>query len=137
VKKNRELHIAAYEKAMADRQDVARAKATLELAKAQNQLDVAKAMIMRQIDNMAVAGGESVPENVVLLTAVQFRLPQPQNRVKDYDAVISMLTLETRSKRMVDSAEHACFILDDWDWKSDFEAVSQQYTSAKMALGLA
>ena len=79
---------------------------------------------------------DTIPSAVVVLNAIAFSLPCPQNREKDYDAVISMLELETREKIKLDAQQHACFILDDWDWKKDFESVGAHYSQTKAILGI-
>lgn len=48
------------------------------------------------------------------------QLQVPQNHAKDYDQVIQMLEMSIDDVITIRSDEFACYVMDDWDWRSEF-----------------
>ena len=56
-------------------------------------------------------------------------LPLPTSHENDYKQVIEMLKFEKRPTIKLTSDEFACYIMDKWNWKGSFEAVSTRYSN--------
>jgi hypothetical protein len=62
--------------------------------------------------------------------AIRFNLPCPHNHVEDYDQVISMLEMSVDEIIEVTAEVFACYVLDRWEWKMEFEATRTMYCKA-------
>ena len=49
----------------------------------------------------------------------------------EYDDAIDMAKWDVRETLVLTYAEFTCFVRDEWDWKSGFEAVSMIYKAMK------
>jgi DNA integrity scanning protein DisA with diadenylate cyclase activity len=134
VKANREKHITDYEQALKDYKDLAKEKIESAFNKAMKDLKHAHEFNLQRISEMTDKEIEAGPgDSVHLLSAVSFNLKVPQNHSKDYDAVISMLEMCVDEEIQIMTDEHAMYVMDDWDWKTDFRKLSSEYsTSSKM-----
>lgn len=114
VKTNRVAHIEAYEQAMEGYREELRNK-----------------LIQHAVKIKAFAEGIDKGSDLDDLQANPGRetvkLTQPESHEKSYDAAISMLEMEVREEIDISTEEHACYVMDDWDWKSDFRRVSSSY----------
>lgn len=73
---------------------------------------------------------EQLRGNVVLLQQQSFELPVPQDHTKDYDVAIQMADWEVGDNVELKQSDLQCFIMDDWEWKGDFERVSNFYKNS-------
>ena len=60
-------------------------------------------------------------------------LPVPVDQTKDYDRVIRLLELDTRSEIELAENEVAQYVMDDWSWKRAFAASNVNYTRSEIA----
>lgn len=109
VRENRTKHIDEYDDAVAGYKDAALAAINKGVAKLRAQVADLEA-------------GETLQ-----LSAVLFDLAVPQNHAKDYDQVIAMLEMCVDEELTIRSDEFACYVMDDWGWKDEFENVSKLY----------
>ena len=68
-------------------------------------------------------------ENAQNITKISLNisLTIPRSFVKDYDAVISMLSATTDEIIELDSTQYQQLILDEWDWKQQFASSVTAY----------
>ena len=109
VRANRIKHIEEYEEAVDGYKEAA-----LEA--------IDKAMARLKCGIQDLEAGE-----VLALHAVTFNLQVPQNHSRDYDQVIAMLEMSVDDQLTIRADEFACYVMDDWDWKSDFLATNSVY----------
>lgn len=102
VRKNRDAHKAAYEEAFAD-----------YLADLHVLLEKALPQIRDRIDPR--------PDIV--------KLKAPPLHVKTYDRVISMLEHSVGTEVELTEGIYREIVLDEWDWKDEFEAISSSYSN--------
>ena len=137
IKNNRVKHVEAYQQAVKDYREVASALVIQEVEKAAAALQVARGHLLDRITKLSESDIEDLMQQQVhILNGVSFHLPVPQNHVKDYDAVISMLEMSVDTNISLAADQHACFVLDDWDWKKDFQHSNRVYETNKMRLGI-
>ena len=69
------------------------------------------------------------------LMSVSVHLPQPVNHTRDYDRVLSMLSMEVNPTVTVDEETFASYVMDDWAWKRQFLTTNSAYSmSARQSL---
>ena len=56
------------------------------------------------------------------------RYPQPENHMKDYDRVISMLSCHTKDEVELSNEDFGRYYEDDWDWKARWTTSNSAYT---------
>ena len=111
IKANREKHLEEYDEA----------------------IDGYKAAAIEEIDRAVAKLKNRVEElergEVIHLAGVSFKLPVPQNHVKDYDQAITMLEMRVDDELTIRADEFACYVMDDWEWMHDFKAVTRNYSN--------
>jgi len=55
------------------------------------------------------------------------RYPVPEDHTKDYDRILRMLELDVRDEMELSEQEVAWFIMDDWDWKRQWNTTNTAY----------
>jgi len=113
VRENRTKHVKEYDEAVAGYKDAAKDAVQKAMERLQERIDYLEA-------------GE-----VLVLSAIHFDLKVPQNHAKDYDQVIAMLDMCVDDKLTVRADEFACYVMDDWDWTSEFKNVTQFYNNKR------
>ncbi len=100
LKKNRDAHRAIFEKAVVGYRKVA----------------------IEELDRMLVEAkeGKRIRRGLELV--------EPMDQTKDYDRVIKMLEMSVDDIVILDSAEFAQYVMDDWHWKDAFTASNSTYT---------
>ena len=128
IRTNREKHIVEYDEAIAGYKEMAMELISKKEAEARKSLEQRLAAVRIQVEDIASADPEDILGGIVtIIGAMQFNLPVPQNHSKDYDQVIRMLELSVDGEISIRSDEFACYVMDDWDWKTDFTNVSNSY----------
>jgi hypothetical protein len=54
-------------------------------------------------------------------------LPIPEDKTNDYDRVIKMMEMDTRSEIELTEQEFACYVMDSWDWKQQWTTSNYTY----------
>ncbi len=125
---NRDKHVAEYKEAVAGYKVEAAEKVEEAHRKAVKALADGKKNALTRIADMTDADVERGPgDHIVVVQGFSVSLRVPQNHEKDYSAVISMLELCVDETIMLRADEHACYVMDDWDWKQDFQTVAMSY----------
>jgi len=117
LEKNMVQHVAEYEEACKNYRDEALAA-----------VEVGMQRLMDQITGLKE--GE-----VMELAAVYFSLPVPVSYERVYDQAIKMLQMTTQKEIRLSSAEFACYILDEWDWRDEYLTSTLSYTGSSGATG--
>lgn len=55
-------------------------------------------------------------------------LQKPENMSKEYDRLITMLEMDESEEKVLNRADFANFVLDEWDWKYRAATVNSSYT---------
>lgn len=55
------------------------------------------------------------------------RMPEPTDHTNDYDRIIRMLDMHQEEKIEIDEQMFAQYVMDDWDWKTEFVNTSAMY----------
>lgn len=59
------------------------------------------------------------------------QLVEPMDMTREYDRVITMLEMSVEEELEVTQQEVMQYVMDDWSWKQQFEAVSATYNNKK------
>lgn len=54
-------------------------------------------------------------------------IPKPQDQTSDYDRVIKMVQMSVGDNVTLSAEDFACYVMDDWRWKSQFTASTSMY----------
>jgi hypothetical protein len=52
---------------------------------------------------------------------------EPENHTKEYETVIAMLEMCVADEITITERQFQCFVMDNWDWKSRFQASTAAY----------
>lgn len=55
------------------------------------------------------------------------QLQMPTEHTREYDTIIRMLEMSVNDELIVSQKQFKQYVLDDWDWKGQFESVSSSY----------
>lgn len=124
---NKEKHVAEYEEAMAGYKAVLLEKLEESFADAKNKLEEKHAKIKAKIEKFTDSDISKQHDTFLLVEQVTVEMKVPRSFEKDYDAAIDMAHWDVRDTLELTHAEFNCFVRDQWDWKSGFEAVSTMY----------
>lgn len=59
------------------------------------------------------------------------QLVEPMDMTREYDRVITMLEMSVDDELEISQQEVMQYVMDDWSWKQQFEAVSASYSKMK------
>jgi thymidine phosphorylase len=65
------------------------------------------------------------------IVRIAINLPVPEDHTDDYDAVIGLMELSTEETVTLDTADYACYYLDQWQWRRAWLANSVSYTEGR------
>ena len=78
--------------------------------------------LKRQVDSLDE--GE-----MITLQHVRFSLPAPESHELEYQRVIGMLEMCVDDTIWIEEDEYACYVMDHWSWKRQFESMTSNYNS--------
>lgn len=58
---------------------------------------------------------------------LRFDLIVPRSHEREYDKVIGLLTMTTETTIDISPQDYAQFVLDEWNWKEEFNASNRAY----------
>ncbi len=123
LKTNREQHVADF-----------RAAFDAHIKAAKEQLKRKKTFILKAIKDLGArletATFDGTPIDVTL-PQIYFNLQVPVSYVSHYDRAIEQLENCLATEIELDDAAYICFIEDNWDWKAQFETVTESYGLSK------
>lgn len=102
---------------------------TLKLNRATHFKDFEEAL-----DGFKETAKEKMQENLDLLTStgkvnLVVYLAVSVEHTKEYDRVIRMLEMSTADEITISEGQFTQYVMDDWNWKSQFQATSQMYNN--------
>jgi hypothetical protein len=131
LKLNREKHQRDYEESLAGYKTLAAER--LEKLKAQAMKDLKKNFdaLAEKIQTADFTDPEErLPNTVTLLSAMSFHLKVPENHSRAYDVAIAQAEWETKDTIELTQRQFQCFVLDDWDWREEFQHINKAYSIA-------
>lgn len=131
LRDNKEKHVVEYEEAMAGYKAVLLEKIEQAFSDAKKQLEERYEKIKSKVEKFTDADIAKQHDAFLLVEEVAVEMKVPRSYEKDYNAAIDMAHWDVRETLELTHAEFNCFVRDQWDWKSGFEAVSMMY-KAKM-----
>jgi len=57
------------------------------------------------------------------------QLQEPVDQTKDYDRAIKMIEMSVDENIEINEGDFQCYVLDDWQWKTQFLHTNAMYTS--------
>lgn len=126
LKENLKKHKAEYEEAVVGYKQMAAQRLKQELGAACDRLEKNFRMLELRIDEFDPSEQNNT---VVLLDTVHFKMMVPQDHSKAYEVAIRMAEWEENETIDLLQSQFQCFVMDDWEWKDEFEAVTKRYLS--------
>ena len=124
---NRTKHIKDYEEAMAGYKAVLLAKIDEAFDDAKKQLEAQYEKTKTRVAAFNDSDIAKQRDSFTLIDPITVEMKVPRSYAKEYDAAIDMAKWDVRDTLELTHAEFTCFVRDQWDWKSGFEAVSLLY----------
>lgn len=129
LEENLVKHVRDYEEAMAGYKSVLMTKIEESFASARENLELAYHGWKAKVDNMTEAKISAQRDYFTLLDSISVEMKVPRSFAKEYEAAIDMMKWDVRDTLELTHAEFTCFVRDQWDWKSGFDAISTMYKS--------
>jgi hypothetical protein len=126
LKENLKKHKDEYEKAVIGYKEMAAKRLKQELTAASSRLEKNFRMLEKRIDEF---DPDEQNNTVVLLDTVHFKMMVPQDHSKAYEVAIQMAEWEENKTIDLLQSQFQCFVMDDWEWKNEFESVTKRYLS--------
>lgn len=127
---NRTKHVQDYEEAMAGYKAVLLSKIDEAFDDAKKQLETKYEKTKSRVSAFTDADIAKQRDSFTLIDDITVEMKVPRSYAKEYDAAIDMAKWDVRETLELTHAEFTCFVRDQWDWKSGFEAVSMLYKAA-------
>ena len=131
LESNREIHIRDYEEAMAGYKAILLSKIDDAFEDARKTLEEKYEKIKRRVSAFTDEDIARQQDSFTLIDEVDVDMKVPRSFAREYDAAIDMAKWDVRETLELTHAEFTCFVRDQWDWKSGFEAVSRIYKSSR------
>lgn len=128
---NRTKHVQDYEEAMAGYKAVLLSKIDEAFSEAKAALAAKYAKTKEKVKAFRDADIAKQRDSFTLIDAITVEMRVPRSYAKEYDAAIDMAKWDVRETLELTHAEFTCFVRDQWDWKSGFEAVSMLYKAGQ------
>ena len=127
LEENLANHIKDYEEAMLGYKNALLSKIDKAFSEAKEKLEKKHVKAKLQVSELTDADIVKQRDNIVLIEPVSVEMKVPRSYAKEYEAAIDMAKWDIREYLELTHAEFTCFVRDQWDWKSGFEAVSMLY----------
>lgn len=128
---NREKHVRDYEEAKAGYKAVLLEKVDEAFRDAAVTMQKRHEQAKRRIAELTENEISKQRDYQVLVDEISVEMKVPRSFAKEYDAAIDIAKWDVRDTLTLTYAEFACFVRDEWDWKSGFDAVSSLYKALK------
>lgn len=129
LRRNLRKHIADYEEAMAGYKTVLLSKIEDSFREARQKLESRFASLTSKVMHFSDEDIAKQHDYVTILEGISVEMKVPRSYAKEYEAAIDMAEWDVRDTLELSHAEFTCFVRDQWDWKTGFEAVSMLYKS--------
>lgn len=127
---NRKKHMQDYEDAMAGYKAVLLSKIDEAFDGAKKELESKYEKTKSRVLAFTDADIARQRDSFTLIDDITVEMKVPRSYTKEYDAAIDMAMWDVRETLELTHAEFTCFVRDQWDWKSGFDAVSSMYKAA-------
>ena len=126
LKANLKKHKAEYAEAVIGYKEMAAQRLKQELTAATHRLEKNFRMLEQRIDEF---DPDEQNNTVVLMDTVHFKMMVPKDHSKAYEVAIQMAEWEENKTIDLLQSQFQCFVMDDWEWKDEFESVTKRYLS--------
>lgn len=109
---NKKKHVAEYLEAVEEYKVAALEAIAKGVAKLNAQIEAVKAM---------------TPQTVEHIRWTSVTLPIPVSHEAEYNRAIRMVEMSVDEEIVLSEKEFTKYVLDEWDWKSDFENTKMSY----------
>lgn len=130
---NKAKHIADYNEAKAAYKQVLLNKISEAFEAARDKLDERQTKLVRKVNALTDDQISEQQDYVAIVDAISIEMKVPRCYVDEYDAAIAIAEHDVNPTLKLSYAEFTCFIRDQWDWKSGFDAVSTMYKSLTLS----
>jgi len=124
---NRVKHIQDFNEAMTGYKAALLGKIDEAFSDAKKQLEVKYQKTKERVTEFNDADIAKQRDSFSILDGIAVEMRVPRSYVKEYDAAIDIAKWDVNDTLELTHAEFTCFVRDEWDWKSGFEAVSTMY----------
>ena len=137
LKENKEKHIQKFNDAISGyvetATEVVKEKFDAEMLSAKKHLE----STLKSISEFDPKNPSNTPCAWQVVRSAVANVPVPFNHSGMYQTAISMMEWDVREDVELTYSEFQCFVLDEWEWKSEFEMVTSSYAGkAKNFAGL-
>lgn len=129
LEENKEKHVLQYNEAMAGYKEELLGIVQKAFEKAENDLEKKKNSLVEKIKNFKDEDILKQSDYMTLIDAIHIEMKVPRSYAKDYDRAIEIAKWEANEKMELSTAEFTCYILDEWDWTSDFALTNSLYSN--------
>lgn len=126
LKKNREKHQKDYQDSLDGYKEDASAELAKQVQIAQKKIADNEEMLKNRINNFDP--NEPLSDALTVLSSVVLKLKAPRDHTRSYDVAISMAEWEVSETVELTQSQFQCFVLDDWDWTAEFNAINATYS---------
>lgn len=130
LQRNREQHIRDYEEAMAGYKAALLTKVDNAFNEAGQQIEKMREKVRQRLSALTDADIPKQRDSFTIIDEIRVEMKVPRSYASEYDAAIDMAIWDVRETLELTYAEFTCFVRDQWDWKSGFEAVSMLYKAS-------
>lgn len=127
---NFERHKRDYAEAKEGYQEQALAAVDQKFQKAKKQLEDNFELIRKKIRDLDPNDPEPIRDIITLIHTVSMSLAVPQNHSYDYEMAIQMAKMEVNETITLTQDEFQCLVMDDWEWRREFEATKMSYSQS-------
>lgn len=127
LESNRVKHIQDYDESMEGYKSTLLVKIDQAFEKAMKNIPVHHKAMKDGIIALATEDIAKQNDYFTIVEEQSITMKVPRSYAKEYDAAIDMAKWDVRETLELTHAEFTCFVRDQWDWKSSFDAVSAIY----------
>jgi len=120
-------HIKEYDEAMAGYKMILLSKIDEAFEDAKKQLDSRYEKTKVKVASFTDADIAKQRDHFTIIDDITVEMRVPRSYAKEYEAAIDIAKWDVNETLKLSHAEFTCFVRDQWDWKSDFEAISSTY----------
>lgn len=127
LEENKTKHVQNYLKAKEGYKAVLLEKVEKAFSDARSTLEQKHLRVKRSIAEMTDDEIGKQRDHISIVDSISVEMKVPRCCDKEYDAAIDMAKWDVRETLELTHAEFTCFVRDQWDWTSEFAAVSALY----------
>ena len=124
LRANRDQHVMEYKQAVEGYLEKAKSLLSEEFGRAKVKLNES---YTRAKSELELFDPEKAEDTIVFCRSIQFTLKAPRDHSDAYDQAIKMMNWESRETVMLTTTEFRCFVMNNWDWTDEFQAISGMY----------